>query len=238
MTLRLRALTSLLVAALAAPAADPIPLPRFAAAPRSLSWQEPQPPAGTAQRYKLTIVEDASKFRRAARGRASSEAVVKVTDENDRPVAGIVVMFSMPQLTGASFSGGALTLTSTTTSTGLASAGVSVSTAATTNFSIAVTASVPGSTLTASIPVNAAAAAAAGTGSASTTAAGGGGGGGGLSSGALAAIVAAVGGGAAAGIYAATRPKDRPPTNSNTGTPPPPGIRIGIGGGVSVIPGQ
>ncbi|MBL8217530.1 MAG: hypothetical protein JNK87_42815 [Bryobacterales bacterium] len=232
MSLRLRVLPPLLAAALAAPAADPIPLPRFAAAPRALSWQAPQPPA-TAQRYKLTVVEDASTFRRAARGRASSEAVVKVTDENDRPVAGIVVTFSMPQLTGASFSSGALTVTSTTSSTGLASAGVNVSTSATTNFSISVTASVPGSTLTASIPVSVAAAAA--------VAATAGGGGGGLSGGTLALIVAAVGGGAAAGIYAATRggndPRPNPTPNPGTSQPPA-GIRIGIGGGVSVIPGQ
>ncbi len=179
-------------------------------------------------KYKLTVVEDASQFRRARKGRASSQAVVKVTDENDRPVAGIVVMFGMPQLTGSSFAGGSTTASATTNSAGQASAEVSVS-PNTTSFSISVTASVSGAALSATIPVNGAAASAAAAAS-----------GGGLSGAAIGLILGAVAGGAVAAVCATGNcgGGGNTPAPPGPGPQPPPaaGIRIGIGGATVVGP--
>lgn len=197
----------------------------------AVAWNLPQAPQATGQKFKLTVVEDASKFRRARKGRASSQAVVKVTDENDRPVAGIVVSFGMPQLTGGSFSNGGATITSTTNSAGQASAEISV-TPTTTNFSISVTASVSGTTLTASIPVSGAAASAAAAGAA------GAGAGAGLSGATIGLIVGAVAGGAVAAVCASGNcggnKNNSPAPVPGPGPAPAPGIRIGIGG-ASVI---
>src|SRR5262249_10529089 len=44
------------------------------------------------QMYKLTIVDNAGTQKRVKKGRVSSQAVVKVTDQNDVPVAGIAVL--------------------------------------------------------------------------------------------------------------------------------------------------
>ena len=45
----------------------------------------------SAAKYKLTIVENASTSKRAKKGRVSSQAVVKLTDENDLPVPGAAI---------------------------------------------------------------------------------------------------------------------------------------------------
>src|SRR5215470_7949431 len=95
----------------------------------------------TTQKYKLTIVESASTSKRTKKGRVSSQAVVKVTDENDAPVAGIAVTFAIPQLTvgGAAFANGAATAVVATNAAGLASSG-SFAVTAGTSFSMSVTA--------------------------------------------------------------------------------------------------
>ena len=77
------------------------------------------------QKYKLTVLENASTSKRVKKGRVSSQAVVKVTDENDVPVPGIAVTFMLPQLSsgGATFAAGGLTSMATTNAAGVASSG-------------------------------------------------------------------------------------------------------------------
>jgi hypothetical protein len=128
--------------------------------------QTPAPAQATAspQKYKLTILEGASSSKRVKKGRVSSEAVVKITDQNDIPVAGIAVAFTLPQLSagGAAFAGGGLTSVATTTATGIASSGT-FSAAAGSSFAVSVSASVPGGVLTGTVSVSTAAGAAGGT---------------------------------------------------------------------------
>ena len=198
--------------------------------------QEPQS-TQPAIKYKLAIVEDASKFRRTAKGRASSETVVKVTDENDKPVAGIVVSFSIPQFIGASFAGGAATATTTTTAAGLAAATVNVTTA-TASFSIGVSATVNGVALSATVPVSAAAATAAAAGGAGGAAAGAGAGGAGagISGATIGIIVGVVAAGAIGGLCGSGHCGGSKPTPGGCGTAGQPacpvqgvGISLGIG---------
>src|ERR1051325_11078949 len=80
--------------------------------------QEPtQPGADAATAYKLTVIESASTSKRVKKGRVSSQAVVRITDQNNLPVPGIAVSFTIPQLVGgggAAFANGALTTVVTT----------------------------------------------------------------------------------------------------------------------------
>jgi hypothetical protein len=124
----------------------------------NLSAQESAPA------YKLIIVENAATVKRVKGGRVSSQAVVRVTDRNDRPVAGVAVTFALPQFPGgASFANGALTSVTTTTAAGQASSGAFTAPAGS-SFSVSVTASVAGTALTGAIPVTATSAAVAGAG--------------------------------------------------------------------------
>ncbi len=151
-----------------------------------LPAQQPAAPP----KYKLTIVEGAATSKRVKKGRVSSQAVVKVTDENDVPVAGVAVTFTIPSLStgGAAFANGALTTVVTTNAAGVASTGFSA--AASTSFSIGAAASVPGgAVVTAAVPVTTTAAAAAA----------------GISAGAVAGIVAGVSAAAVAGIVAGVK---------------------------------
>jgi len=171
----------------------------------------------------LSIVDGATTGKRAKKGKVSSEAVIRVTDENDVPVAGIAVAFLLPQaMGGASFAGGGLSAIVTTNAAGLASSG-SFSATAGSSFGLSVSASVPAGTLTATIPVNTSAMAAASSGSAG--AAGSSGAGGGISTGVLVAVIAAVGAAVGGGL-AATRSKDKP-----TAAPTGPRGTIGAGAG-------
>jgi hypothetical protein len=160
-------------------------------------------PSTNPQKYKLTVLEGASSSKRVKKGRVSSQAVVKITDENDVPVAGIAVAFTLPQLAsgGAAFATGGLTTTVTTSAAGIASSGA-FSAAAGSSFSISVAASVPGGVvLTGAVPVSAAAAGAAGAaGAAAAGAAGAGAGGAGISTVLIVVVVAAVAGGVGAAV--------------------------------------
>ncbi len=91
--------------------------------------------------YKLTIVADAATSKRVRKGRVSSQAVVKVTDENDRPMPAIAVLFTIPQLTGggASFDASGATSMAVTDANGVATSGTYTSSAA--RFDITATAS-------------------------------------------------------------------------------------------------
>jgi hypothetical protein len=141
-----------------------------------LQAQEPSPP-----KYKLTIAENAATSKRVKKGRVSSQAVVIVTDENDVPVPGIAVTFTLPQLTGgASFAKGGLTSVTTTNASGQASSG-SFTAPAGSSFSVGVTASVSGTALSIAVPVAATSAAIAAAG------------GGGVSIFVILGVVAAVG---------------------------------------------
>jgi hypothetical protein len=151
----------------------------------------PAQQAAAPPRYKLTIVDNAATSKRVKKGRVSSQAVVKVTDENDVPVAGVAVTFTIPSLStgGAAFANGALTSVVTTNAAGVASTGFSAATS--TSFSIGAAASVPGgAVVTGTVPVTTAAAAAAGAG---------------LSAGAIAGIVAGVSAAAVAGVVAGVK---------------------------------
>src|SRR5579863_6225366 len=102
-------------------------------------------PAAAAQKYKLTIIEGASTSKRVKKGRVSSQAVVKVTDQNDIPVGGVAVFFAIPQGSagGATFANGGLTTMVTTNSAGIASSG-SFTASPGSSVSISASASGPG----------------------------------------------------------------------------------------------
>jgi hypothetical protein len=167
--------------------------------------QQPAATPAAAPKYKLTIVEGASTSKRVKKGRVSSQAVIKITDENDVPVPAIAVTFTLPVV--ASFANGGATAIVTTNAAGIASSG-SFSAAAGSTFSVGAVASVPGGTVTAAVPITTAAAAVAT--------------GGAISGGLLAGIIAGAGAAAAAGIYVATK-KSGPGTPTGTiggaGTP-------------------
>lgn len=117
--------------------------------------QEPAP------KYKLTIVEDASTSKRVKKGRVSSQAVVKVTDQNNLPVPAIAITFLIPQGTGgAAFASGGLTSIGTTNAAGIASSGT-FSTTAGSSFNMSASAAVPGGNITLPIPISTTAVAAA-----------------------------------------------------------------------------
>lgn len=166
----------------------------LSAPPNCWGQEVAQPPEGN-QKYKLTILEGATEFKRVKKGRVSSQAVVKITDRNDVPVPGIAVSFTVPQLVGggSSFANGALTSLATTNSLGVASSGALTTGTTGASFSMSVTASVPGTALTASVPVNMTAAAGAAGGGAGGAAAGGAGAAAGVSTGVIVAVVAGVG---------------------------------------------
>ena len=188
--------------------------------------QAPAPAQATAtpQKYKLTILEGASSSKRVKKGRVSSEAVVKITDENDVPVAGIAVAFTLPQLSagGAAFAGGGLTSVATTTATGIASSGA-FSAAAGSSFGVSVAASVPGGVLTGTVSVSTAAGAAGGT----AGGAAGAGTGAGVSTGLIVGIVA--------GAVAVAAVAAKVLTNGKGGTTTPPAAPVpSVGSATSI----
>lgn len=192
----------------------------------------PQDPAAQ-PKYKITVLEDASKTKRGKKGRVSSDTVIKVTDENDVPVAGIAVAFAITKASGgAAFGSGSLSAVATTNAAGVATSG-SFSAAATSSFTMSVTASVPGGAITAAVPVNAGAlaAGAAGAGGGAAGAGAGAAGAGtaaGVSTGVIVGIVAGVAAAVAVGVVAAGGGDKTP----NAGTPPaPPRGTISLGGG-------
>jgi hypothetical protein len=192
-----------------------------------------QDPA-TPQKYKITILEDASKTKRGKKGRVSSDTVVKVTDENNVPVAGIAVAFAITKASGAAaFTGGSMSTVVTTNAVGLASSGSFTATTAST-FTMSVTASVPGGAITASVPVTGSALGAGAAGGTSAGAGGGGAGAGaGMSTGLIAGIVAGVAAAAVGiGLGVASGGND-----SRPGPPAGPRGAISIGsGGVTFGP--
>lgn len=179
-----------------------------AVSPLSLLAQS-HPPA----RLNIVIVEGDGAINNI-RQRTAREPIVRVEDENRKPVAGAVVVFFLPEGgPGAAFPGGARTLTVTSGADGRAAASGLQPNNVAGDFQIEVTASYQGASTSAVISqtnvLGAAAAAAAG------------------GSGKLIAILAIVGGAAVAGAVAATRgggsstpPIPTPtPTTVSAGTP-------------------
>ena len=175
------------------------------------------------QKYKLTVLESSSTSKRVKKGRVSSQAVVKVTDENDVPVPGIAVTFMLPQLSsgGAAFASGGLTSLVTTNAAGVASSGA-FSAATGSSFSISVAASVPGGVLTGAVPISTAAAAAGAAGAAGAAA--GAAGAAGISTAVIVGIAVAV---VAGGIGAAVALKGGSSSTPTSTTTPGPTTTVG-----------
>lgn len=196
--------------------------------------QDPQ----AAPKYKIEVITAAGKPTKRKKNVISSESVIRVTDQNDVPVAGVTVMFAITQLSGgsAAFTNGAASTIITTDSAGLASTGaVSASPAST--FNISVSASAGGQSVTTSIPVNmntvAAGVSGGGAGGGGAAAGAGAGAGGGIS-GAMIGVIVAAAAGAAVGIGVGLKGKGNSPAAVTTPTPTPAGIRIG-GPGTPVV---
>ena len=184
----------------------------------ALMAQESPPPP----KYKIEILSAAGNPKKRKKNTISSESVIRVTDQNDVPVAGVTVMFAISQLSGgsASFANGASSTIVTTNAAGVAATG-EVEASATSTFNINATASVSGQSVTTTIPISMATVAAAA-------------GGGAAISGVMIGVIIAVAAGAAVGAAVALGGGSSSSTPSTPTTPPVAGIRIG-GPGTPVI---
>lgn len=110
-----------------------------------------QEPPAAAQKYRLVVTRGDGDQNSVKKGRATSQAVVEVRDENDRPVAGVLLTFALPtQGAGGSFVGGTQMTTVATNSLGQASATFTPNNVAG-GFSMKVSGSVQGQSLSATI---------------------------------------------------------------------------------------
>jgi hypothetical protein len=159
------------------------------------------------QKYKLTVV-NASTSKRAKKNRVASQSVVRVTDQNNVPVSGVAVTFTIPQFTGggAAFANGAATSIVTTNAAGVATSGT-FTTVGSTSFSLGVGAAVPGGVVSTTVPVAISAAAVAGGVSA------------GISTGLLVGIIGGVGAAVATGVVVATKNSSPSGTIGSAGAP-------------------
>ena len=95
---------------------------RLAAVPLAVWLAIPAPPVAAQQALNIIVVEGEGAINNV-RQRTAREPIVQVEDENHRPVAGAVVVFSLPsQGAGGTFAGGAQTLTVMTDAQGRAAA--------------------------------------------------------------------------------------------------------------------
>lgn len=176
---------------------------------RALSQETPAP-----KKLNLVIVEGEGAVNNI-RQRVAREPIVEVRDENDKPLAGVAVVFTLPsQGASGAFPNGARMLTTVTDNAGRAVGRGMQPNSVAGRFDIRVNASFRGQTASTTITQqNVMLAAAAGAGAAGA--------------GKLIAILAVVGGAAAAGVaVAATRNGNGTPTPSgptatviNPGTP-------------------
>ena len=186
-------------------------------------------PAAAQQALNIEVVEGEGAINNV-RQRTAREPIVQVTDENHKPVAGAVVVFTLPMTgAGGTFAGGAQTLTVLTNAEGRAIAtGLHVNKVAGA-WQMHVNASFAGHSATAVVAQTNVAAAAAGAGAAGATA--------GIISGKVIAIVAVAAGVAAGGAVAATHAAGGGSGGGNNGgsTPGAPGgssaTTITVGGG-------
>ncbi len=168
-------------------------------------------------KYRLVVIRGEGDQHNVKQGRATSQAVMEVRDENDKPVAGVLLTFTLPsQGAGGSFVGGSQVTTLATNSAGRAAVTFTPNKVAG-SYAVKVSGNVQGQSLGASVAQTNIAAAA-----------------GGLSTGAIVAIVA-VAAGAGIGAALAGGGKKTPTPVINTATTP--GLRIDISpGGVQVLP--
>jgi hypothetical protein len=160
----------------------------------------------TAPKLFLVIVEGDGAINNI-RQRTAREPIVQVEDENHRPVAGAIVVFTLPSRgAGGAFSNGATTLTTTTDAKGQAVMRGFRPNNVQGNYEIRVNASSNGRT--ASTNISQTNAVVAGVAGAAAT---------GISAKLIAIIAVAAGAAAAGGYYAASH-------TGNNGTPPPPPV--------------
>ncbi|MBI1789348.1 MAG: carboxypeptidase regulatory-like domain-containing protein [Acidobacteria bacterium] len=186
---------------------------------------QPMMPLGAAQqagKLKIAIIEGEGAINNIKQ-RIAREPIVEVQDENDRPVAGAVVVFTLPQRgAGGVFSNGSNMMTAVTDEKGRAAARGLKPNSVSGEFEIAVSASYQGLAATARIrQVNSPTGAGGGAGAAGKAAGGG--------AGKIIAIVAVIGGAAAGGLVASRGGKSS--TGSTTPPPPPPTTTISPGTG-------
>lgn len=176
------------------------------------------------QKFRLVVVRGEGDQHNVKKGRATSQAVVEVRDENDRPVAGVLLTFTLPnQGASGAFVGGSQMTTVATGPTGQASVTFTPNNLQGA-FSLKVSGAVQGQSLAATIAqTNIAIGAAA------------------LSTGAIIAIVAVAAGAAVgAGVLAGGGNNNNrvgpaaPPVNPVTPAPP---LRIGVSPGGVLISG-
>lgn len=164
-------------------------------------------------RFKLIVVRGEGDQHNVKKGRSTSQAVVEVRDENDRPVAGVLLTFALPaQGAGGSFVGGTQVTSLATDATGRASVTFTPNKAAG-QYVVRVNGSVQGQPVSALIAQSNLAL------------------GGGLSSGAIVALIAAAAG-AALGV-AIGLDSSKPATGPAPVTAP--ALRVGINpGGITI----
>ncbi len=161
--------------------------------------------------YKLIVIRGENAQNNVKKGRATKQ-VVEVRDRNDKPVGGILLTFSLPK-TGASgaFVDGSQVTTVTTGPTGQASVTMQPNSVSG-SFNIEVSGNVNGQPVTGQIAQTNAVAAGI--------------------SGVTIGIIAAVAAGAAVGIGLGLSGGNK----SSTSAAQPPGVRIGTGTGVVILP--
>lgn len=171
-----------------------------------LSAQQPEPP------FKLVVLRGENAQNNVKKGRATKQ-VVEVRDRNDKPVGGILLTFSLPK-TGASgtFVDGSQTTTVTTGPTGQATVTVQPNSVAG-SYNIEVSGNVNGQQVNTQIAQTNAVAA----GMSATTV----------------GILVAVAAGAAVGVGLALSGNGN---NNSTPAAQAPGVRIGTGSGVVILP--
>jgi len=177
--------------------------PRTVAALIALILASPTPSWAGAQqsaRLRIEILEGEAAIN-VVRQRSARDPVVRVVDENNKPVAGAAVVFTLPSRgPGATFGDGSRLLATTTDAQGQASATGVTANSSEGSYQINVTASHQGLTATTTVQqVNAAAGAAAGAAPAGVAA-----GAGGIPTKVLIAILIAAGAGGAAAAAVAT----------------------------------
>ncbi len=180
--------------------------------------QAGSPPAAPAQ-LKVMVLEGEGAIN-LIKMRVTRTPVVQVVDENNKPVAGAMVMFTLPDTgAGAKFADGSKTQIAYTDSAGRAVAAGMKANAIVGNFKITVNASFKGMAASGTLSQTnvVAAAAAAGTGAAAGKTAGAAGAATGISK-TLVIVLVAVGGAAAAGAAAAA---GKGGDSGGSSTPPP-----------------
>ncbi len=174
-----------------------------------LTAQNPSPDGP----FQLVVLRGENAQNNIKKGRATRQ-VVEVRDRNNKPVAGVLLTFSLPK-SGASgtFVDGSQVTTVTTNPAGQASVTFQPNSVAG-SYSVDVNGNVNGQAVNAQIAqTNVAAAAGV--------------------SGATIGIIAAVAAGAAVGIGLGLSNRSSSSSNSAAATP---GLRIGVGSGVTILP--